>query len=140
MDTVDTQTRSRMMASVRQKDTCPEVRLRKAVHRRGLRFRIQQRLIPGSTRTADIVFTRARLAIFVDGCFWHACPIHGSHPKSNADWWRRKISANVERDRDTDERLCRLGWRVLRVWEHEDIEVAAERVIETYRECLKDPS
>jgi DNA mismatch endonuclease (patch repair protein) len=74
------------------------------------------------------VFPRDRLAIFVDGCFWHACPQHATWPKRNADWWREKILRNVARDRDTDERLAEMGWTVLRVWEHEDTSVAADRV------------
>lgn len=81
----------------------------------------------GRTRP-DIVFTRARVAVFVDGCFWHRCPEHGSSPKSNADWWRRKLDANVRRDRTTDEALAEAGWMVLRIWEHEDIATAADLV------------
>jgi len=76
----------------------------------------------------DIVFTRARVAVFVDGCFWHRCPEHGSSPKSNADWWRRKLDTNVRRDRTTDEALAEASWTVLRIWEHEDIATAADRV------------
>ena len=110
--------------------------IRSALHHRGLRFRIQRRLIPGSTRSVDIVFPRARLAVFVDGCFWHDCPVHGSQPKSNAEWWRRKIRQNVERDQDTNERLRDLGWRVIRIWEHEDHAEAADRIAEAYHEAL----
>ena len=112
--------------------------LRSALHRRGLRFQIQKRVIPGTNRSIDIVFARARLAVFVDGCFWHDCPTHGTRPKSNVEWWQRKISRNVERDQDTNKRLRELGWRVLRVWEHEDPEEAAQRVLKLYQECLKE--
>jgi DNA mismatch endonuclease, patch repair protein len=128
---------SRRMAATRGTNNRVDRLLRSALHRRGLRFRIQQKLIPGSKRTVDIVFSRARLAIFVDGCFWHACPIHCSQPKSNAEWWARKIWQNVERDHDTNERLRALGWRVLRIWEHEDPTEAASRVVDAYRESVR---
>jgi DNA mismatch endonuclease (patch repair protein) len=85
----------------------------------GLRYRVDQQVIPGLGRRADIVFRRAKVAVFVDGCFWHQCPEHGSLPKSNADWWREKLDRNVQRDRDTDDRLARAGWKVMRIWEHE---------------------
>lgn len=75
---------------------------------------------PGIRRRADILFTKARVAVFVDGCFWHKCPVHGTEPKANAEWWRAKLQRNVERDRDTDRRLEEAGWTVIRLWEHED--------------------
>jgi len=124
------------MAATRGTNNRADRLLRSALHRRGLRFRIQRRLIPGSKRTVDIVFPRARLAVFVDGCFWHDCPIHGSQPKSNVEWWRRKIQQNVERDMDTNERLRSLGWRVLRIWEHEDPMEAADRIVKAYHDSL----
>jgi DNA mismatch endonuclease (patch repair protein) len=74
------------------------------------------------------VFTRAKVAVYVDGCFWHGCPVHGTWPKANGDWWRAKIEANRERDRDTDRRLTAAAWRVIRVWEHEDVASAVARV------------
>ena len=127
---------SRRMAATSGKNNKAERLVRSALHQRGLRFQIQRRLIPGTTRTTDIVFPRARLAVFVDGCFWHSCPLHGSQPKSNGEWWRRKIRQNVERDHDTNERLRNLGWQVMRIWEHEDPETAADRIADSLRGCL----
>jgi DNA mismatch endonuclease (patch repair protein) len=116
------------MSRTRQSDNAREVSLRSALHGHGLRFRLHRRIIEGSTRTADIVFPRVRLAVFLDGCFWHGCPIHASWPKTNADWWRAKIEANRERDRDTDERLAAIGWTVVRIWGHEKLEEVVKRV------------
>jgi DNA mismatch endonuclease (patch repair protein) len=112
----------------RGRDTGPERRLRSALHRRGLRFRLHQRVAPGLRITPDIVFPRARVVVFVDGCFWHRCPQHGLLPKANREWWADKLAANVARDRRADVELGALGWTVIRVWEHEDSEAAAERV------------
>jgi DNA mismatch endonuclease (patch repair protein) len=92
-----------------------------------LRFRVDRPVVPGRRR-ADIVLARARLAVYVDGCFWHACPQHASWPKANAVWWRRKIEANVSRDRETDRTLAAAGWTVRRFWAHEDAELAARVV------------
>ena len=108
-----------------RRETRAEIALRSALHRRGLRYRLHQKLLPGLRREADIVFGRARIAVFVDGCFWHSCPIHGSQPKANSVWWQTKLEANRARDRDTDDRLRRAGWLSIRVWEHEDMEAAA---------------
>jgi DNA mismatch endonuclease, patch repair protein len=118
------------MARVRQKGTRCEVELRRALHARGLRYRLQVPLLTKPRRVADIVFRRRKLAIFVDGCFWHGCLEHGTSPKSNADFWRDKIETNKRRDLDTNRRLTEAGWRVLRVWEHEDAEEAADRIME----------
>ena len=120
-------TRSRMQRT-KQRDNRGEKALRSTLHGLGLRFRLHRRLLPGSTRTADVVFPSSRLAVFLDGCFWHGCPIHGTWPKRNGDWWRAKIEANQQRDRNTDERLAALGWRVVRVWEHEEPTEAAARI------------
>lgn len=110
-------------------DTKPEVALRSELHRRGLRFRKDLPVsIDGRKIRPDIVFTRARVVIFVDGCFWHGCPEHQVIPKSNRDYWVPKLRRNVERDRAADESLSAAGWLVLRVWEHEDVEVAADRI------------
>ena len=115
------------MRRQRQRDTGPEKALRSALHRRGLRFRVQY-LLPAMHRRADIAFPSERVAVFVDGCFWHGCPEHGTAPKANAAWWREKIAANVIRDRDTDARLQQGGWLVLRVWEHDQIPDSVERI------------
>jgi|SRR5690349_1341032 len=125
---------SRRLSRVRQRDTALEKALRSELHRRGMRFRVQTRLIPGLRRTADIVFRSARVAVFVDGCFWHCCPEHATYPQNNADWWRVKLEANVARDRDTDQRLRKLGWLSMRIWEHESVESAVERVVTVVRE------
>jgi DNA mismatch endonuclease (patch repair protein) len=85
-------------------------------------------VLPGLRRRADIVFTKQRVAVFVDGCFWHVCPLHATYPKSNAAWWRAKLAANVARDRDTDRRLAGAGWAVVRGWEHEAADAIAKRV------------
>jgi DNA mismatch endonuclease (patch repair protein) len=79
-------------------------------------------------RTADVAFLGPRVAVFVDGCFWHACPVHGTRPKANASWWTEKLTANVQRDRDTDRRLREIGWESVRVWEHENSSAAADRI------------
>jgi DNA mismatch endonuclease, patch repair protein len=123
------------MRSQRQRDTKGELELRSLLHRRGLRFRVHA-LLPGLRRRSDIVFTRARVVVFVDGCFWHGCPEHGTWPKENADWWREKIEANQRRDRDTDARLTAAGWTVIRVWEHEDPTQAADQIVEIVRRAI----
>lgn len=120
-------TRKSMLANKRR-DTSTEMAVRRALHSRGLRYRVDYAPIPGLRRRADIVFTRARIAVFIDGCFWHGCPVHGTTPKRNADYWGPKLAANVERDRDTDRRLEAAGWHVLRFWEHEDPVYVADRV------------
>jgi DNA mismatch endonuclease (patch repair protein) len=120
------------MQSTRRRDTPGEMALRTQLHRLGLRYRIDYPL-PGTRRRADIVFVRARVAVFVDGCFWHGCPTHGTWPKTNSVWWREKIEANRSRDRDTDRKLRVAGWKVLRFWEHFDPVAAADRVASTLR-------
>jgi DNA mismatch endonuclease (patch repair protein) len=117
------------MRANRRRDTGPEMALRRELHRRGLRFRVDHAPLPGIPRRADIVFTRARVAVFVDGCFWHACPDHGNLPRTNRDWWRTKLELNVARDRRTDEAFRERGWRVIRIWEHETLDAAVDRVV-----------
>lgn len=116
------------MQGNRSRDTRPELALRSLLHRRGLRYRVAARPLPGVRRTADIVFTRAKVAVFVDGCFWHRCPLHYREPASNVGYWREKARRNVERDRETDALLAAAGWAVVRVWEHEGVSGAAERI------------
>ena len=113
------------MASNRRRDTFPELRLRSALHARGWRFRVDLRLdTSGAKPRPDIVFTRRKVAVFVDGCFWHGCPEHGSVPKSNRGYWVPKLARNEQRDRRNDEALGAAGWSVVRVWEHEPLSVA----------------
>jgi DNA mismatch endonuclease (patch repair protein) len=116
------------MRSNRSRDTGPELALRSAVHRLGLRYRVNARPLPGVRRTADLVFGRARVAVFLDGCFWHGCPEHHTVAATNAEFWADKVATNRRRDRDTDRRLADAGWVVVRVWEHEDPHESAERV------------
>lgn len=124
------------MVANRGRDTKPERALRSALHSRGLRFRVHRRLLPGVRREADVVFGPARVAVFVDGCFWHSCPTHGSSAKANAKFWRNKLKTNRERDADTDARLRAAGWLPLRVWEHESPATAADRIAKIVRNRL----
>lgn len=121
---------SARMSRQRRRDTAPEVALRKELHRRGVRFFVDRAPLPGLRRRADLVFPRRHVAVYVDGCFWHRCPVHATAPKNNAEWWADKLAGNVRRDRDTDARLAAAGWMVVRVWEHEDPMTAATRVQE----------
>lgn len=104
------------MARIRGTNTRPEMELRRRLWSQGLRYRLHVRSVPG---TPDIVFRAARLAVFVDGCFWHACPRHTIWPKTRSRYWRKKLSANRARDRAVDMQLAALGWQVVRVWEHQ---------------------
>lgn len=111
---------SERMSRARRRDTAPEMSVRRESHRRGLRYRVDAPLPGLPRRRADMVFTGSRVAVFVDGCFWHSCPMHVSVPRANRAWWSAKLRGNTERDRDTDAHLRGLGWTVLRFWEHED--------------------
>ena len=122
------------MESAKQRDTEPEMALRSALHRLGLRYRVGVQPIDGLRRVADVVFRPARVAVFVDGCFWHGCPTHGTWPKANAGFWKAKIQENRRRDQDTDRRLAEQGWLSIRIWEHEDAEKAAARIHEIVQE------
>jgi DNA mismatch endonuclease (patch repair protein) len=119
------------MKGNRRRDTGPEKKLRSALFAMGLRFRVDQPIRVGEGSRPirpDIIFPRAKLAVFVDGCFWHRCPAHGTRPSRNYEYWDAKLQRNVDRDRRYDEMLSRANWTVLRVWEHEDMIRAAERV------------
>jgi DNA mismatch endonuclease (patch repair protein) len=123
--------RSANMRANRRTDTKPELALRRALHKRGYRFRKDYRLdLDGGRRVRpDIAFTARRVAVFVDGCFWHACPEHGSKPRANDWYWTPKLARNVERDRVADQTLASAGWHVVRIWEHESLEQALAAVI-----------
>lgn len=121
------------MSRQRRRDTTPELLLRHELHRRGMRFRVNAPLPGLPRRRADLLLTRARIAVFVDGCFWHGCPEHATRPAANAEWWASKLARNVERDRETDERLRAEGWIVLRFWEHADAVAAADEVETAWR-------
>lgn len=116
------------MQRTRVRDTAPELMLRSALHSRGLRYRLQVQPSQDVRSTADLVFPRERVAVYVDGCFWHACPLHGNLPKRNRDWWAEKLARNQHRDRETDAALGRAGWHVVRVWEHDCPAPGADRV------------
>lgn len=119
---------SRRMSAQLSQNTEIEMRLRSSLHARGLRYRVHQRPVDHLARVADIVFSRGRVAVFVDGCFWHGCPLHGTWPKRNSTFWRDKIEANVRRDQNTDASLIEAGWVPIRIWEHEDVQEAADRI------------
>ncbi len=124
------------MEANRRANTKPERLLRSALHARGLRYRKDRRFdIDGQRVRPDVVFAGTRVAVFVDGCFWHRCPEHGTSPKANADFWQSKLDRNVARDRANDAALKAAGWTVVRVWEHEEPDRAAERIAELVREA-----
>ncbi len=124
------------MSQQRTTSTDPETLVRRELHRRGLRYRVNRAPLPGVRRTADIVFAGPRVAVFVDGCFWHQCPKHATFPNANGEWWQAKLARNVERDRETDARLRHDGWKVVRVWEHEAPARAAARIERVVRRRL----
>nr|WP_026214401.1 very short patch repair endonuclease [Nonomuraea coxensis] len=121
------------MQSNRGKGTRPELALRRAVHALGLRYRVSIRPLPSVRRTADLVFTKAKVAVFMDGCFWHGCPDHHTKSATNAEYWAEKVRRNRERDAETDRLLQEAGWTVIRVWEHEEATLSAEMVAEAVR-------
>lgn len=129
----------RIMQGNRGTNTTPERHLRSVLHGRGLRFRKNLRLdIDGVAIRPDIVFAGSRVAVFVDGCFWHRCPEHGNDPKTNSWYWGPKLDRNVARDRRADATLADAGWRVLRAWGHEDIQTVAERIVVLVGETRPD--
>ena len=116
------------MRRVRRRDTPPEVALRRAFRRRGLGYRVDFRALPDAPWRVDVAFVGRRVAVYVDGCFWHRCPQHGSMPRANAEWWASKLRRTSERDAQATRELTEAGWQVVRVWEHEDVEDAADRI------------
>ena len=131
-DSLEKAKRSKVMRAIRSKNTRPEIRLRKALWTAGFRFRIQF-----GPEKIDIAFPKEKMAIFVDGCFWHSCPIHSHIPKSNLDYWAPKLRKNVERDVEKNNRLCLQGWRVIRFWEHDLVNI--DSVLDRIRTCLREP-
>lgn len=122
------------MAEARRRDTKPELDVRRILHARGVRYRVAYP-VPGMVRRSiDIAFTRVKVAVFLDGCFWHGCPVHATKPQANAEWWADKLRRNVERDAETVQVLERAGWRVLRFWEHEAAETVVDRIIVVVRD------
>ncbi|WP_084730347.1 very short patch repair endonuclease [Mycolicibacterium elephantis] len=121
--------RSRMSRQ-RRTGTKPELLVRRILHARGIRYRVDTAPEPGLRCKADLVWRGLRLIVFVDGCFWHRCPIHATRPKANAAWWARKLEQNVQRDRRADADLAARGWTVLRFWEHEDPNEVADKICE----------
>jgi DNA mismatch endonuclease, patch repair protein len=120
-------TRKAMQAN-RRRDTAPEMAIRRLVHARGLRYRVDARPLPSARHTADMIFTRAQVAVFIDGCWWHGCAEHYRPPASNITYWSGKVARNQERDRLADQALSAAGWTVVRIWEHEAPESAALRI------------
>lgn len=126
------------MQGNRSRDTSPELAVRRLLHAAGLRYRVDHRPDPSLRRKADIVFPKQRVAIFIDGCYWHACPKHWTRARTNADYWSAKLKRNVARDADTTSRLQDAGWTVLRFWEHEDPDAVARAVTAEVRS--QDPT
>ncbi|WP_400996708.1 very short patch repair endonuclease [Agromyces sp. GXQ0307] len=129
-------TRKSMVAN-RGRDTGPELAVRRLLYAQGLRYRVNSPPVKGLRRSADIVFTRAKLAVFIDGCFWHGCPDHYQRPGRNQTYWDAKVQANRARDRNTDDTLGQRGWTVLRVWEHDvraDPEGVGARIRDAYEQ------
>jgi DNA mismatch endonuclease (patch repair protein) len=120
---------SQRMSRLKRRDNAPERAVRRLLHAAGLRYRVAWPVPGQRRRTIDIAFTRLRLAVYIDGCFWHGCPEHLHFPKANAGWWVRKIETNRARDQDVTAQLACLGWTVMRFWEHEDPAAVAAQVV-----------
>ena len=125
---LDAETSARLQRQGRR-DTKPELKIRSLLHRRGLRYRVDRKPLPDHRFRADIVFGPTKVAVFIDGCFWHGCPEHGTLPKNNREWWQAKLLANVQRDRRTNEALLAGGWLPMRFWEHESPEAVANAIV-----------
>lgn len=134
---------SRQMRRQRERDVPRELVIRRALFREGYRYRVHAKVVPGTRREADLAFPGARVAVFLDGCFWHGCPEHGSVPKANNAWWATKLEDNRRRDRDSERRLADAGWTTVRVWEHEPVEAALARIASALpgpRRSAREPS
>ena len=121
------------MRANKARDTRPELAVRSAVHELGLRYRVAARPLAELRRSADLLFTKAKVAVFVDGCFWHGCPEHHRPARANAQYWHRKIALNQRRDTETTQLLETAGWTVIRIWEHENPQEAAKAIAEAVR-------
>lgn len=121
---------TRRMRATPRRNTVPERKLRIALDAFGLRYQADVAPLTSLRRKADLVFPDERVAVFVDGCFWHGCPVHGEIPRANEEWWRQKIERNRLRDLETNHTLEQAGWMVIRVWEHSDMEEAALKIID----------
>lgn len=121
------------MRGNRRRDTRPEMAVRRAVHALGLRYRVDTRPLADLNRRADLVFRRAKVAVFIDGCYWHGCPQHATTARTNSEYWSAKIQRNRERDADTNARLIEADWTVVRVWEHDHPVLAAEEIANVVR-------
>lgn len=119
---------SARFARQRRRDTGIEVRIRRRLHAHGFRFRLIVPVPGRARRSIDVAFPRERVAVLVDGCFWHNCPLHRTSPRTNHDWWESKLATNAARDLDTRQALEEAGWAVIRVWEHEDPESATDAI------------
>ncbi|MFJ4877902.1 very short patch repair endonuclease [Streptomyces sp. NPDC088745] len=131
--------RRRNMQAIRSRDTTPELLVRRLLHAQGLRYRVSAKPLPGLRRTADLVFRPVRVAVFIDGCYWHGCPEHYVPPKSNSGYWSGKVARNRSRDADTNAQLTEAGWLVLRFWEHEPADVCAAQIAAEVRERRNRP-
>jgi DNA mismatch endonuclease (patch repair protein) len=124
---------AKRMRACRSRNTTPELEVRRALHAKGLRYFVDRSPTAGVRSRADLLFTGARVAVFIDGCFWHSCPQHASVPKANRTWWQQKLAANVQRDAMTNSRLSEQGWLVLRFWEHEATTDVATTIVAAVR-------
>ncbi|MFJ7152730.1 very short patch repair endonuclease [Streptomyces sp. NPDC100445] len=118
------------MSRQASKDTAAELAVRRLLHGAGLRYRVEYPVPGMARRRIDVAFTSVKVAVLIDGCFWHGCPEHATQPRSNAQWWRQKLDRNIARDVETTEHLVAGGWEVLRFWEHEPPEAVASRIVE----------
>ncbi|MFD5078375.1 very short patch repair endonuclease [Streptomyces sp. NPDC058371] len=119
---------SARMSRQASRDTQPERTVRRLLHADGMRYRVHYPVPGMPRRSMDIAFSKLRIAVFLDGCYWHGCPEHATHPRANAEWWRSKLDRNIARDRETTDHLTAAGWVVLRFWEHEAADAVARRI------------